>query len=266
MDLPLVSAILPFSDPRRLSLVRKAVNGFIRQAYTPYELVIVNGTTENVLTNDQMSSPEMNQAGCFAVEIKAPANLNAATMRNQGIRVAHGDWILPIDDDDFCHPFRVLYQMAHRVEGRPCLLRYQLRVDVSKALRSSDEFAADEAQRPLLHLMNLATGVPSTLLFPRLNSVAALNLYRGELNIGEHDELLSRLGEPVVCDNMHTPFNQHLGLPLLSTAIYHGNNELTYRDFFSNAAVGTSEVPKGLLQADIEQLKAMLISYNFMIR
>jgi hypothetical protein len=133
-------------------------------------------------------------------------------------------------------------------------------------LRSSDEFAAEEAQRPLLHLLNLAAGVPSTLLFPRLNTAENLNLYRGELNVGEHDELLSRLSEPVVCDNMHTPFNQNLGLPLLSTAIYHGNNELTYRDFFANAASNTAEVPKGLLQADIEQLKAMLISYNFMIR
>jgi glycosyltransferase involved in cell wall biosynthesis len=207
--------------------------------------VIVNGTTENVLTNDQMSSPEMQQAGCFAVEIKAPANLNAATMRNQGIRAAHGDWILPIDDDDFCHPLRLLYQMAHRRAGHPCLLRYQLRVDVSKALRLPDEFSPDESHRPLLHLLKLDAGVPSTLLFPRLDLAGKFNLYRPELNVGEHDELLSRLDDPVVCDNMHTPFNQHLGLPLLSTAIYHGNNELTYVTFLRTQQAALPKCQKG---------------------
>ena len=44
MKPPLVSAILPFSNEVRLNLVRKAVNNFIRQNYTPYELVVVNLT------------------------------------------------------------------------------------------------------------------------------------------------------------------------------------------------------------------------------
>lgn len=272
MKPPLVSGILPFADPKRLNLVRKAVNNFIRQQYTPYELVVVNGTDVDVLTNTEMDSEMFRQAGCHVMEIRVPPGLNAATMRNRGIQAAHGDWIFPIDDDDWCHPQRLLFQMAHRVGDHPCLLRYQLRVDVSHVLKAAAEDHPDGAAKPLLHLLRVEDGIPSTILFPRLiNSDGALWLYDEDLNIGEHDELLARMrrdgAAPVVCDNMHNTFVNGMQWPILSIAMYHTNNELTHEQFFYKLPqpVDRSVVPQGLTQSDMNQLRVVLQSYNFRI-
>lgn len=275
MKPPLVSAILPFFNPRRLSLARKAVNNFIRQHYTPYELVVVNGTDTPVLTNQDMDAATFRDAGCSVLEVRAPEGLNAAAMRNRGIEAAHGDWIFPIDDDDWCHPQRLTFQMAHRREGQACLLQYQLRVDVSALLQRNDDQSQPQAIQPLLHLLSLTGGIPSTILFPRLTSDGSDNqrawFYDEDLNVGEHDELLARIqqtqGQAVVCDNMHNAFVQGMQWPILSVAIYHGNNELTYEQFFTQLpeSLDHSVVPKGLTQNDMDQLLVVLQSYNFKI-
>ena len=273
MKPPLVSGILPFSDPRRLNLVRKAVNNFIRQHYTPYELVVVNGTDTDVLTNDEMKSELFEKAGCQLLEVRAPAGLNAASMRNIGIKAAHGEWIFPIDDDDWCHPQRLLFQMAHRIAGHPCLLRYQLRVDISPSLLNTAEQHPVGAFKPLLHLLGLSTGVPSTLLFPKsVDSSGEPWLYDGSMNIGEHDELLARMSQagatPVVCDNMHNSFVTGMQWPILSIAMYHTSNELTHEQFFQRIPkpMDASVVPVGLTGEDMMQLKTVLQSYNFKVR
>ena len=273
MTPPLVSAILPFSDPRRLNLVRKAVNNFIRQHYTPYELIIINGTDTDVLTNDEMESARFRASGCSIRELEAPAGLNAATMRNRGIEAARGDWIFPIDDDDWCHPQRLQYQMAHRVDKNPCMLKYQLRVDISPSLRQSAEDHPEGSFKPLLHLLCLEGGISSTILFPRLINVAGeLPLYDETLNIGEHDELLARLSQdgypPVVCDNMHTTFVNGMQWPILSVAMFHTSNELTREQFFQKLPrpIDHTVVPVGLRQSDMDHLRIVLQSYNFKIR
>jgi len=270
---PLVSGILPFSDARRLNLARKAVNNFIRQHYTPYELVVVNGTNTDVLTNAEMDSETFRRAGCHIMEVRAPEGLNAAAMRNLGIKAAHGDWIFPVDDDDWCHPERLMFQMAHRRDDYPCLLRYQLRVDISPSLRIASEDHPDGAFKPLLHLLRIDEGIPSTILFPRLlNPDGALWLYDEDLNIGEHDELLARMkrdgAAPVVCDNMHNTFVNGMQWPILSIAMYHTSNELTHGQFFQRLPepVDRSVVPFGLTRADMDQLKVVLQSYNFKIK
>ena len=277
MQPPLVSGILPFSDPRRLSLVRKSVNNFVRQHYTPYELVVVNGTDTPVLTNQEMDTESFREAGCSVVEVRAQEGLNAAAMRNRGIEASHGDWIFPIDDDDWCHPQRLLFQMAHRIEGQACMLRYQLRVDVSQSLQQfvdPDQLNYLSACKPLLHLLDIDTGIPSTMLFPRLKyqNTKSLWLYDEELNIGEHDELLARMrrhkGGAVVCNNMHNTFVDGMQWPILSIAIYHDNNELTHEQFFERLPRPTdhSVVPVGLRQSDMDQLRVVLQSYNFQIK
>lgn len=273
MKSPLVSAILPFSDPRRLNLTRKTVNNFIRQHYTPYELVIVNGTDTDVLTNQEMNTDGFREAGCQVLEIRAPQGLNAAAMRNRGILAAHGDWVFPIDDDDWCHPQRLLYQMAHRVDDHPCMLKYQLRVDISPSLRQSADDHPEGAFKPLLHLLCLEGGIPSTILFPRLiNADGEPWLYDEELNIGEHDELLARMKQdgvaPVVCDNMHNTFVNGMQWPIFSIAMFHTSNELTREQFFQKLPrpIDHSIVPVGLRQSDMDQLRVVLQSYNFRVR
>lgn len=277
MNPPLVSAILPIADPRRVSLARKAVNNFIRQHYTPYELIVVNGTGIDVLTNQEMDTDAFRSAGCSVQELRVPAGLNAAAMRNRGIQAAAGDWLFPIDDDDWCHPQRLLFQMAHRRGNRACLLRNQLRVDVSKSLTQSVEDHPVGSWKPLLHLVTRNNGIDSTILFPRQNihyaySEAQLWLYDETLNTGEHEELLARIqqnaGDPVVCNNSHNRLVQGMQWPILSIAVYHGGNELLYEQFFGGTDVtrNSGNVPTGLVDSDIQQLKVVLQSYNFDVR
>ncbi len=285
----LVSAIMPHHNSSRLGLARKAVNNFIRNAYHPYELVIVNTTPERVLTNDT-TSPELAALGCFVTELLVPdlSTANASILRNYGIRQAKGDWILPIDSDDWSHPFRLLYQMANRdtdrvlVAGdrllRPVLLRNQLRVDVAPVLR--DNLTETDTYKPTLHLLELSRGVPSTILFHRNSCVQSAKgdnayerfdesytWYDEEIEVNEHAELLSRLPEPVVVDNSHNVFTSGMQWPIMSIAVYHGNNLLSRDQFFEGMPFPEDKnvVPEGLIPNDIATLKSVLQSYDFQI-
>lgn len=274
MKPPLVTAILTFSDASRTNLVRKAVNNFIRQNYTPYELVVVNSTDVDVLTNSKMATDDMHQQGCNLVEIKAPKDLNAASMRNIGIKSAHGEWIIPIDDDDWFHPTRLMFQMAHRRGSMPVVLRHQLRVDVSP-LREIDRQAGGSF-KPFLHLVDKpGNGIASTMLFPRQVGGASNGIswfYDESLNIGEHEELIARVAEEeggcIVADNSHNTFVTGMHWPILSIAVYHGMNELTFDRFFDGMPrpVDRNIVPPGLVAEDVDQLKRVLAGYNFKVK
>lgn len=269
---PLVSAVLTFANPRRLNLARKVVNQFVRQHYTPYELVIVNGTDSRVLTNDNMDTDFMREAGCQVLEVHVPSGLNSASMKNLGLRSASGEWAVCIDDDDYFHPGRLLYQMAHRRDGHVCLLRCQLRVNVSDALTIAD---ADDVNltplRPLLALVNEADGVPNTAVFPRLKADGTPWQFNSDLNTGEYEDLLTAMNQQglnrVVCDNLHNPFVQGMHWPILSIAMYHGGNELTRDQFFPEKhTVDRGAVPFGMNSQDLDHLKVVLQSYNFYVQ
>jgi glycosyltransferase involved in cell wall biosynthesis len=266
---PLVSAVLVFADARRAALVRKVVNQFIYQHYTPYELVIVNGTDTRVLNNDLMDTDAMRSAGCRVLEVHVPAGLNAATMKNHGLRIASGEWVICLDDDDYFHRDRLLYQMAHRRDGQACLLRYQLRVDLSEVLSNTDDTRLAPFQ-PLLHLLQLDDGIPCTAVFPRLRPDGNVWQFDERLNTGEYEELLTSMQAHgvgrVVCDNMHNPFVQGLHWPLLSIAIYHGGNELTREQFFPPGHAANRGVPVGLNMLDMDHLKVVLQFYNFSVQ
>lgn len=273
MSPPLVSCILPFANPFRINLARKTVNNFIHQHYVPYELLIINGTDARVLTNSDMETEDIQSTGCCVREIPVAAGYNAAVMKNIGLSHARGPWILCVDDDDYCHPSRLMYQMAHRKEAEPCLLQYQLRVDISQALRGSDAEVEGRPVRPLLHLLKMDGGIPDTMLFPRFDpATGSAWQFDESLATGEYANLLMRMQQHghagVVCDNMHNPLNAKLGWPLLSVAVYHGLNTLTYEQFFArmDPLSDRNAVPVGLNQSDMEQLKVVLQSYNFRVQ
>lgn len=264
MSAPLVSAVLTCVSSNRLNLARKAVNNFIKQLYTPFELLVVNGTGQPILTNDKLTTQADRLAGTYIREIPVGPGLNAAAMRNVGLNAATGDWVICLDDDDYCHPHRILYQMAHRQEGRPCLLQYQLRVDLSKALKAASNA---EPLQPDLHLLKKTNGISCTALFPRLNAAGDPWLFNESLNIGEYDDLIAYMISkgcmPVVCNNSNTATLSNVGFPLLSVAMYHGLNELQPHQFFESSDVDKNI--DGLTLHDIEFLKLILSLYDFNI-
>lgn len=269
---PLVSVVLPVANPKRISLARKAVNGFLQQYYTPVELFIVNATGIPVLTAEATVAT-LRQNDISIREIPVTSQLNAAGMRNVALREAVGEWVLPVDDDDWFHPARLLYQLAHCCPGYPCVLKFQLLVDLSEVLRQAGMDKEKAGVRPLLKLLQKDRGIPSTLLFPRLRPVTSISycedpwLYDERLNTGEHDELLARMLahglDPVVCNNSHNDVNDAVNWPMLSVAVYHTDNELERNRFFDGEADLADSVPNGLNNNDMLLLKDILRSYNF---
>jgi glycosyltransferase involved in cell wall biosynthesis len=262
---PIVSCILTTHDDARINLARKAVNNFVKQHYVPYQLIVVNGGSQSVLTNDSMADLE---SDCSIFEVYAPANTNVSKMRNMGLSAASGDWVICIDDDDYFHPARLMYQMAHRIDNAPCLLKYQLRIDISEAIVNNANFIY--AVKPLLHLQKNDTGIPCTMLFPRLNAKKEPWFFNPEIEINEYAELLARMLQHnknyVVCDNRHNSMNIGLHWPLLSVGVYHGNNQLTYENFFSGESKKMKNMtPYGLNSNDIDHLKYILQTYNFKV-
>ena len=113
----------------------------------------------------------------------------------------------------------------------------QLRVDVSpmqEVLQTTGRF------KPLLYLVDKpAEGVASTMLFPRQVGGRADGtswLYDESINTGEHGELIARVAEEeggvVVANNSHNTFVAGMQWPILSIAVYHGMNELSFDQFF----------------------------------
>lgn len=269
---PLVSVVLPVSNPKRINLARKAVNNFLQQYYTPVELFIVNATGIPVLTaEDAITTLSKNDIDVR--EIPVTNSLNAAGMRNIALREAVGEWVLPIDDDDWFHPARLLYQLAHCRVGYPCVLKFQLLVDLSAVLRQAGNADEQVGVRPLMQLRQSDRGIPATVLFPRLRPVTNISycedpwLYDERLNTGEQEELLARMLahglEPVVCNNCHNDVNDTVSWPMLSVAVYHTDNELERNRFFDEEADVASSVPNGLNSNDMSLLRDILRSYNF---
>jgi len=269
---PLVSVVLPISNPKRINLARKAVNNFLQQYYTPIELFVVNATEIPVLTAESAITT-LKQNDITVREIPVANPLNAAGMRNVALREAVGEWVLPIDDDDWFHPARLLYQLAHCRAGYPCVLKFQLLVDLSGVLQQAGSADKEAGVRPLLKLQQKDRGIPSTILFPRLRPVTSVSycedpwLYDERLNTGEHEELLARMLahglDPVVCNNCHNDVNDTVSWPLLSVGVYHTDNELERSRFFEEETKLSSSVPDGLNSNDMALLKDILRSYNF---
>tara|TARA_Y100000385_G_scaffold124489_1_gene129398 strand:+ start:13331 stop:14146 length:816 start_codon:yes stop_codon:yes gene_type:complete len=270
MSLPLVSAIIPCIDARRVSLVRKAINSLLASNYDPLEILVINGVGGNILTNDVLSG-EPGKVSHVVKEIPVSGFANASTMRNAGIRAAAGDWVLPVDDDDWQHPHRVEYQMARRRHGRPCLLRYMLQVDLSEfSGTTTANFDRRVKTRPFIALKNEEQGIPSTLLFPRKKESGELWLYDESLDKQEHYDLLERMQldglDSVVCQNQNSDFVPNQCRPLMQIAFFHSENVLSFEEFFGvKNRPDSRNFPDGLTATDAEQLKTVLEGYQFVV-
>jgi hypothetical protein len=147
---PLVSAVLPhFGPPERLRLTRKAITQFLYQTYPRKQLVLVNATGKPVLPTSHPLVKEV-----------AVREASLGALRNAGIRAADGEWVMPWDDDDYYHPYRMVYQMAYRRPGHAVLLASQIRVDVTRVMKGEGNVTA------FVHRQD--GGIPSTIIHPRL--------------------------------------------------------------------------------------------------
>ena len=89
---PLVSVVVPTQN--RLSMLARAVDSALRQSLDPIEIIVV----------DDGSNPPLDRSGLPADErihvIRNESRSGASAARNRGLRVARGELVAFLDDDD----------------------------------------------------------------------------------------------------------------------------------------------------------------------
>ncbi|QBF45283.1 glycosyltransferase family A protein [Janibacter limosus] len=143
MEPPLVTVVIPtFNDaPEHL---RKSVTSALQQSYEPLEIVVVDDGSSSPVTARELGNPR-------GVEIIRQSNSGPGEARNAGIRSARGEFILPLDGDDWIEPDTVKLLV--------------------QALETSDAVAAF----PKVRRFGAADGVQDAPPIVRLEDIAVTN-------------------------------------------------------------------------------------------
>jgi glycosyltransferase involved in cell wall biosynthesis len=105
-DSPLVSVVIPTYN--RAATIGRALDSVIRQTHRPLEIIVVDdGSTDDTLG-------AVDRHGCTVplTVLALGHNEGAAAARNQGIALAHGDFIAFLDSDDEWSPDKIARQLA----------------------------------------------------------------------------------------------------------------------------------------------------------
>lgn len=121
------AVMLTGHDPARFPFAKAALRCFLEQSYRDRELLIINQSQEYDLLSSSQPMPGLR-------EISVPYALNHGEMWNEAIKHVNTPWVTAWDDDDWHHPHRLAFQMAHRVPGHATLFRRMLFVDLTTNL------------------------------------------------------------------------------------------------------------------------------------
>jgi glycosyltransferase involved in cell wall biosynthesis len=96
---PTISVIIPCYNHGKY--IRETVNSVLNQTFTDYEIIIVDDGS-----NDLETLSELDRIGKENPKIKIihQKNGHLSNARNNGIRIAQGEFFLPLDSDDVIEP------------------------------------------------------------------------------------------------------------------------------------------------------------------
>jgi|JI10StandDraft_1071094.scaffolds.fasta_scaffold02263_23 glycosyltransferase involved in cell wall biosynthesis len=250
-----VCAILPVLNRNYVKLAKKTVDLFLRQHFVPIELLIVNGSDVPIITEN---TEHLVAEGITLRELSlAYSQFNLSALYNAGILATEAQWIVPLNPKIYSHPARIGYQLAQVQGDNPCLLTYQIAIDLSTAL------ATDKPVQPTIKLIRNLWGIATTMIFPRVIE-GELVVYDETLNHNEQEELLQRLinkgTTPTFCCNLHTALVDGMNWPMLSVAFHTGSTELEKLQFDQYTAVEGK-----LSNADYAALARIFTLYDFQV-
>jgi tetratricopeptide (TPR) repeat protein len=113
---PKVSVILPtFNRPERLA---EAIDSVLAQTFQDFEILVVNdaGTDVEAVVSARKSSGKITY-------VRHGKNKGLAAARNTGIRLARGEFITYLDDDDLFYPDH-LQILVHCLQNNDCGVAY----------------------------------------------------------------------------------------------------------------------------------------------
>lgn len=109
-----VSVIIP--TYKRADLLQRAINSVLNQSYRNIEIVVVDDNSPNSewrnITEDYMNKYKNEPRVTY---VKHSENCNGAVARNTGIKVAKGEIITFLDDDDIYYKDKILKQVNYLV-------------------------------------------------------------------------------------------------------------------------------------------------------
>src|SRR5579863_9105280 len=107
-----ISVIIPFYNRERY--MDEAVQSVLSQTLKPLEILIVNDCSS------ESSRKFLDRYAGVCKIVDLPKNVGLAGARNAGIRVARGEFIALLDDDDICLPNRLEVQRRYMEEHPRC--------------------------------------------------------------------------------------------------------------------------------------------------
>lgn len=121
------AVMLTGHDPSRLPFARASLRCFLEQSYRDRELLIINQSSDYDLLASEQPMPGLR-------EIHVSSVLNHGQLWNEAIKHVRTPWVTAWDDDDWHHPHRLTFQMAHRLASHATLFRRMLFVDLTTNL------------------------------------------------------------------------------------------------------------------------------------
>lgn len=102
----MVSVIIP--TYKRAKYIERAIDSVLNQTYKEYEIIVVDDNNPNTTDRKQLEKI-MNKykENKKIIYIQHEKNRNGAAARNTGIRIARGEYITFLDDDDYFLPDRI---------------------------------------------------------------------------------------------------------------------------------------------------------------
>ena len=165
----LVSVIMP-SYKRHGELVTRALNSLIAQTYKNIEIVLVddNAKPEHSDYRAELEQTVKNLNDNRIVYIQNAQNLGGAGARNEGIKIAKGQYVTFLDDDDEYLPEKIEKQLGFMLENGLDMSFTKLNIyngnDKLIDVREHDikSFDADTLKR--YHLTKQITGTPTFMM------------------------------------------------------------------------------------------------------
>ncbi len=121
--------------PGRRHLAKAAIRSWINQSYPNTELVIINDGTPlvpdgGICESDLQSETEANEWGtvpCHIKEYGQGPGKSLGELRNIGLEITKGEYVIQWDDDDWYGPERISQQVNAAAKGHCVLLKKQIR-------------------------------------------------------------------------------------------------------------------------------------------
>lgn len=105
----LVSVVIP--TYRRSSTLVRAIKSVINQTYQSIEILVVDDNEPDDDYSKEVQDVVCNLGYSQVKLVTQPHHINGAAARNAGIKVAKGEFISFLDDDDMWYPTKVEYQV-----------------------------------------------------------------------------------------------------------------------------------------------------------